>query len=175
MRESIGSALLLNIVIVIVGVISAFLISSIAYSKAFKAKNRIIAVIDEYDGVCDFANYTDECANKINDELKDMGYSSNISAECKKNAYNSYVNDNSGVKDVEPRYLGDNGLKYCIYEFILCDVTRVNGNRQCKDSSNVYHYYKVKTFMHFDIPLIGSFLEFPVSGDTKMYIDRFAE
>ena len=183
MRESIGSALLLNIVIVIVGVISAFLISSIAYSKAFKAKNRIIAVIDEYDGVCDFANYTDECANKINDELKNMGYSSNISAECHISDYNKYVvgdvasdddSDKAAVREVKAEYLGDSGLKYCVYKFILCDVTRVTGLRQCDDSSNESHYYKVKTFMHFDIPVIGRFLEFPVTGDTRVYIDKYS-
>lgn len=173
MRESIGGALLLNIVIVIVGIISAFLIGSIAYSKAFKAKNRVIAVIDEYNGVCDFDNYNDECANKINDELKDMGYSSNISAECKKGVYNSYINDSTGVKDISAKYLGDNGLKYCVYEFTLCDVTRINGLSQCMDSSNEYHYYKVITFMHFDIPLISQFLEFSVSGDTRTYIKKF--
>ena len=46
-----GSSLLLNIVIVIVGVVSAFLISSIAYSKAFKVKNRIVSVIEKYNGI----------------------------------------------------------------------------------------------------------------------------
>ena len=44
MREAIGGGLLLNIVIIIIGVISAFLIGSVAYSKAYKAKNRIISV-----------------------------------------------------------------------------------------------------------------------------------
>lgn len=29
-------------------------------------------------------------------------------------------------------------------------------------------YYKVETYMHFDIPLIGEMLEFPVNGETKV-------
>lgn len=162
MREAIGSSLLLNIVIVIIGVISAFLISSIAYSKAFKAKNRIIAVIDEYDGKCNFGDYTDACANKINDELKNMGYSSNISKDCGKITV--------GTDELDPIYKGIGGHMFCVYSVTLCDKS----DNKCKLNSSKSHYYKVKTFMHFDIPVIGRFLEFPVTGDTRVYIDKYS-
>lgn len=169
MRESIGSAMLLNIVIVIIGVISAFLISSIAYSKAFKAKNRIISVIEEYNGACDFSDFQDGCANKIEAVLSNMGYSSNISKECERAANDG--DDNSNIIDVLRVYSGEGGHKYCVYKYTLCDYTRVNGNRKCSDKSNIQTYYKVITFMHFDIPVIGQFLEFPVSGETKTFYE----
>ncbi len=175
MRESIGNALLLNIVIVIVGVISAFLISSIAYSKAFKVKNRIISVIDEYGGNCDFKNPYDACFNKIEDELTDMGYSSNISKDCPDYLYKNTV----GIKEYERVYPQSDGIvtghKYCVYRFVLCDTldTSVGSGKDCRSDSNKASYYKVITFMHFDIPLIGNFLEFEVSGETSTFYDTF--
>ena len=163
MREAIGSSLLLNIVIVIIGVISAFLISSIAYSKAFKAKNRIIAVIDEYDRICAFDGYgTDDCTKKIEAELNDMGYSSNISKDCGKITV--------GTDELDPIYKGIGGHMFCVYSVTLCDKS----DNKCKLNSSKSHYYKVKTFMHFDIPVIGRFLEFPVTGDTRVYIDKYS-
>ena len=68
MKEAIGSSLLLNIALVFIGIISAILISSIAYSKAFKAKNVIIDTIKNYNGDCDFKN-GDSCFTEIEAEL----------------------------------------------------------------------------------------------------------
>lgn len=171
LREAIGSSLLLNIVIVIIGIISAFLISSIAYSKAFKAKNRIVSVIEEYGGNCNFSAYgTDSCTKKIEDVLTDMGYSSNISSNCDLNVDTV---EGSDVYDAKLVYNGDGGHRFCVYKYTLCDYSRVTGNRKCKDESSVQNYYKVVTFMHFDIPVIGEFLEFGVSGETKSMYDTF--
>ena len=173
MRESIGSALLLNIVIVIIGIISAFLVGSIAYSKAFKTKNRIISVIEDYRGNCNFKGYrTDNCTKAIEAKLDDIGYSSNISRECPI-AKIFEDNHNDKVLEVENIYKGNRGHHYCVYKYTLCDITYENGHRVCSDDSNVQSYYKVITFMHFDIPLIGQFLEFSVSGETKLFYDTF--
>ena len=75
MREAIGSSLLLNIAIVFIGVISAFLISSIAYSKAYKVKNRIVSIIEKFDGQCNFEGYgTDNCTIAIENDLIVVNY-----------------------------------------------------------------------------------------------------
>ena len=154
-----GSSLLLNIVIVIIGVVSAFLISSIAYSKAFKVKNRIVSVIEKYNGDCNFDNDADTCYSEINSELQDMGYSSNISHGC---------------SDEDTLVYGKNNVRYhfCVNKYTLCDEYKTDG-KTCKDDSNETYYYKVTTFMHFDIPLIGQVLEFPVSGETKNFYETF--
>ena len=170
MKESIGSALLLNIALVFIGVISLILVSSVAYSKAFKVKNRIISIINEYDGNCDFNDINDSCFSKIETELSNMGYSSNISSECEGIGNNSSSNDGVTTFEITPIYKGDYH-KYCVYRYDLCDYSMVDGRRICDPNSSKYYYYKVKTFMHFDIPLIGNFLEFSVSGDTKVFID----
>lgn len=173
MREAIGSSLLLNIAIVFIGVISAFLISSIAYSKAYKVKNRIVSIIEKFDGQCNFEGYgTDNCTIAIENDLNAMGYSSNINSTCPGVEYSS---ENEDILSVALIYDGfDTGHKYCIYKYEMCDYTNPYGNsRVCSQNSSVLYYYKVKTFMHFDIPLIGQFLEFPVSGETKTFYDTF--
>lgn len=176
MREAIGSSLLLNIALVFIGVISLFLVGSIAYSKAFKAKNQIISVIDSYNGECFVEGNLDDdaCYKEIESKLTDMGYSSNISSECPD--INKSDGD-SGVLEIEKVYppLVKTGHQYCVYKYTLCDVQRIDSsNTKCSDYSNQLSYYKVITFMHFDIPLVGQFLEFQVSGETKSFYDTFA-
>ena len=137
MREAIGSSLLFNLIIVIVIVMIAFLVGSLSYSKAFKVKNRIINIIEKYEGY----NQTDsKMINEINSELKNMGYRINKNKKCK-----------SG--DIS----GSNSYEFCIYK------------KQTKTGS----YYKVVTYMYFDIPIIGSLLHFPVSGETKIFYDTY--
>ena len=42
MREAIGNTFIVNLLMVFLGVMSALLVGSVSYSKAFKVKNRII-------------------------------------------------------------------------------------------------------------------------------------
>lgn len=174
MREAIGSSLLLNIVLVIVGIISAFLIGSIGYSKAFKVKNRIISIIEKYDGVCNFQD--DDCYKEIENELNNMGYSSNIRKSCPDLSNIKTAAGTYGIISVENLYpaINDNsGHKFCVYKFKQCYVSLNSAsNYVCKDS-NVNYYFKVITFTHFDIPLISDFIEFEVSGETKSFYDSF--
>lgn len=175
MREAIGSSLLLNVVIVVIGVISAFMIGSIAYSKAYKVKNRIISVIERYDGKCfDSTDDTDECYKEIEAELQDIGYSSNIHQECDKITID---NNDSGILSAELVYPHNTnynrGHRFCVYKYVMCDTeSSMNGNI-CDEQSNQLSFYKVVAFMHFDIPLIGKFLEFGVSGESKTYYNTF--
>lgn len=167
MREAIGSSLLLNIALVFIGIISLILVSSIAYSKAYKAKNQIISVIEEYNGVCNFRN-GDSCFDEIERKLSDMGYSSNISQGCPTEPGTLlYGNVSGSVAPID-------GHVYCVYKYTICDPDSNNTGTSCPDDSNEKTYYKVITFMHFDIPLIGQFLEFPVSGETQSFYNRFA-
>lgn len=174
MRESIGGGLLLNIVIVIIGIISAFLIGSVAYSKAYKAKNRIISVIEKYNGICfDNIDSSDSCYKEIEDELRDLGYSANVKATCPEIELDT---TDSGIKSVEMVYPTSNynsGHKYCVYMYTLCDSVDCGGGKSCTPYSNELVYYKVITFMHFDIPIVGKFLEFPISGETKTFYETF--
>ena len=139
MREAIGSSLLFNLILTIIIIMVAFLIGSLAYSKAFKVKNRIIDIIEKngsYEG----------SENEINSVLSDIGYrKSRTNNTCKKDS------------------LVSNGTyEYCVYKLQSSEMA---GN----------YYYKVTTYMYFDIPVINSLLKFPVSGETKVIYDTYID
>lgn len=150
MREAIGSSLLFNIVITIIIVMIAVLVSSLAYSKAFKVKNRIINMLETRKG------YDQNLKSEIDGELANMGYKVSNKNTCKKiEAATLLTNDSLGTT-----------YDYCIYEIKTCENTEEE-NKSCNS------YYKVITYMYFDIPVIGQLLKFPVSGETKVMYDTY--
>ena len=48
MRDAIGHTFLYNIVILFVFIIAFVLVGSLSYSKAFKAKNEIVSIIEKH-------------------------------------------------------------------------------------------------------------------------------
>lgn len=153
MREAIGNTFIVNLLLVFIGVMSALLIGSISYSKAFKVKNRIIYTIEKYgDWDVKTSSGTNVVQAEIEASLKDIGYplvlANPLRGGCpnKTGATLVYGGQSDG---------SDETYHYCVYEY---------QNERGK-------YYGVTTFMHFDIPLIGSYLEFPVSGKTKSLYD----
>lgn len=158
MREAVGSAFLVNLILVFIGVISALLVGSISYSKAYKVKNRILYVIEKYDG------FDDTARKELASSLRSVGYkiSSGDNSSCesiyRKKLGSSFKRENllHGVND------GVKDFDYCVYKY-TCDET---GGSSC-----VATYYGVTSFMHFDIPLIGGMLEFPVNGETSLVYD----
>lgn len=138
MQEASGQAGLMNIMLTIIGIIIVLLAGSIAYSKAFRVKNRIVDAIEKNNG------YND-AKDSIEKTLEDIGYRT-----IDKSNYTSYCPSDkfSGFELVTNKYPG---YFYCIYK---------------KSTGNTY--YKVVTFMYFDIPLIGNYLYIPVTGETKI-------
>ena len=139
MKEATGQAGLMNIMLFIIGIIIMILAGSIAYSKAFRVKNRIIDIIEKY------GEFSATAQSEIELTLTNIGYRSvsvNTSAShCPK--VTGFVNQ-----------LGSQHL-YCVY-------------KSEKNSSGTY-FYKVVAFMYFDLPVIGNFIEIPVSGETKIF------
>lgn len=142
MREAIGSSLLFNIVLTIVIIMIAFLIGSLAYSKAFKVKNRIIDIIVKNE------DYNDAAKKEINDMLSEVGY--------RKQKLNSQTKCSSDS------LVDRGGYDYCVY-------------RKTSSNNDGNYYYKVVTYMYFDIPVIGRLLTFPVSGETKVIYDTYID
>lgn len=141
MRESIANSYLFMFIMIFIGIIIALFVGSLAYSKAFKVKTRIISIIEKHKG------FTAEAEAEIDDVLDDIGYRIVDSPCPNKNGGRPLV--------VSSRY------RYCVYEFDKhVDPANPNQGRG--------PYYGVSAFMHFDIPLIGDFLEFEVYGETKI-------
>ena len=152
MREAIGSAFIVNLILIFIAVISALLIGSINYSKAFKVKDRIVYVIEKYDG------WNDASQTEVDKQLRSLGYrvdsgfNSNCESLYKKKYGSSY--EKNGSELVHGKNLGTNQYNYCVY--------------RVRYESGIGDYYSVTTFMRFDIPLIGGLLVFPVSGETSV-------
>ena len=141
MRQAVGNAFILNLVIVFITLMMLVFVGSISYSKAYKTKNRIINIIENNKG------YNESSIDEIENFMADTGYQISTTSDCTKvaPAKGSAVYLTSSFKS---------GYRYCIFEN--------------KTSNNDGVYYTVVTFMKFDFPVIGNYIEFPVKGETKV-------
>lgn len=96
MKEAIGNSFVFNMVMIFVGVMIALLVGSLAYSKGFKIRNRIIDIVQKYDG------YTDEAREEIEKNLADIGYRI-VDKSCK---------ERNGVSAIQ-----DSDYRYCLYKY----------------------------------------------------------
>lgn len=68
MRDAIGGVMNVTIIAVFLIVVSGYLAFSVSYNKAFKVKNKIISVLEQYE------YYNSVSIGKIDEYLKDIGY-----------------------------------------------------------------------------------------------------
>ena len=142
MREAIGNTFIFNTVIIFVAIIIALLVGSLSYSKAFKVKNRIISIIEKHEV------YDSGTRNEIEDALSSIGYrvNPNGTQNCPNRPGGTAINTTNSH------------YRYCVYQY----DTGTSGKGR---------YYGVLAYMHFDIPIIGDYLEIPIYGETKIIYD----
>ncbi len=148
MKGAIGNTMVMNIVITFVVLTTAFLIGSIAYSKAYKVKTKIIDIIEKY-GDEKGINNSEAALKEITTFLGESGYRTASVRNC-----NKYIEN----PDKEKSVLTTAGYDICVIE---------------KNSdSTTYHgrYYKVVVFMYFDFPIIGDMIKIPVTGETQSFL-----
>lgn len=97
MKEALGTSMVFNLVMIFVGVFIALLVGSIAYSKGFKVRNRIIDIVEKYEG------YTTKASDEIDENLRAIGYPIS-SKSCP--SYNG-----TAPMDIESAY------RYCLYNY----------------------------------------------------------
>lgn len=141
MKAATGNATLMNIIIIFLVVVLGMLVASITYTKAFRVKNRIIDIIEQYDG--DFVNHKDDIKGKITDTLSRSGHSLKGTSSC------------GSLKDGTTVYEDGKDYYYCIYKY---------------DTSRGY-YYKVVSYMSVDVMGLGSPVNIPVYGETKVFYE----
>ncbi len=134
MKESVGLSFIIGFIATFFGIFIIMFTGSLAYSKAFKAKNNIINIIEANKG------YDSGAAGDITTNLKNIGYRVDSSSK------------NSCPSDYGTNLVAAGDYHYCVYE----------------KTTNRGKYYKVITYMYFDFPVIGSHIEFPVSGETRV-------
>ena len=151
MKEAIGGVSLFNIVIVFVLLFAGYISLSINYSKAYNVKNEIINIIKNQGGVCTSAtpNSNNNCYNfseQITDYFRESNYRS--TGECDVN--DGWVGFNrEGLIDY-------NNSAFCV------KAVRANTNSELPNAL----YYQVRVFYQLDLPVINSFFEFVIYGES---------
>ena len=146
MKEAVGGGLLFNLVVIFTSIIILLFVAIIAYAKAYGVKNRIVSVVEEYEG------YTETAKNVIRSTLKDVGYKSSYSGRCNDTRVKNRVTEMGG-NPTKNLNTGGN-FDFCIYEV---SNTGVQGGK----------YYIVVTFVSFEFPVIGDKIVYPVYGQTR--------
>lgn len=159
MRESIGGTWLIGIVALFIVLFSAFMAYSINYTKAFRAKNGIIDLIEQNEGYTfyngpNIDNMTQE--QLMNDYsvqaqayalVKSMGYDYGSKSE------NKVVCNNDGtISDATKIDAAYQPGGYCVYRFCNSDGT---------------YRYKVVTYVMMKFPVINFGITVPIKGETK--------
>lgn len=153
MNEAIGGSSLFTLVIFLVSATLLLLIGALTYSKAYKVKNRIVNIIE----VCEESSDTD-ATTSCNPSI-DQGYvnlKKEINADMASIGYNITSGNPISGCSIGAIYNNNEATSYdiCVYKEILNDGT---------------YYYKIVSFAHLNVPVIGNFIHFPVTGETKIY------
>lgn len=154
MKESIGGTWLIGIVALFIVLFSAFMAYSINYTKAFRAKNGIIDLIEQsegytfYDGIITNAEDDDLAVDESTQAqayllVKSMGYDYATSGIVCNN--DGVLSDGSAIQKATQ----EGG--YCVYR--ICNG---NGVR-----------YKVVTYVMMEFPVINFGIKVPIKGETR--------
>ena len=161
MNEGIGSSTIIVIIVVFIAIASAYMAYNVNYTKAFRVKNKIISLYEEYEGDCN-----GECQSEILKYAQSVGYNASDTV-----SDSSFCTDNVFVpRDprVDIRPYTDPG--YCIYR-VPADST--DGSDIIDDCNHKGgYYYRVVTRIDIKIPIVQNFIGLRflnVTGDTKVF------
>lgn len=153
MRDAFGGVTSLVIIVVFLVLVSGYLAFNVNYTKAFRVKNRIISLYEQYEGEQCFTNENSICNEKIKEYMRSLGY----------NPGTSPIIESPGAT-VRCFNFG-----YCAEKF---DVEKPAGTNL--DDMKTRAYYKITTQIQIDIPIINKILPglriFQISGDTKQIV-----
>ena len=150
MKAAIGGSLLLNLVVIFASIIILFFVGILAYSKAYKVKNKIIEVIESHDG---------QIKDDINTSLIDPGVLTEINTELRNVGYlvlSAPSNEKCSRDSARENCINLNTSEF---NYCLCEQTSAIGEGIS---------YEVITYVHFSFPVIGDLLTFPVRGETRV-------
>lgn len=160
MRESIGGAWIITIVVLFIVLFSGYLAVSINYTKAFKVKNFIINTIEQNEG---FSKYSGNDINTASIQTLEadkttQGY---ITAYLKSTGYFTTENET----EMRRRCNGENSLSGSNEEYYYAGGYCIK--KICNYSGYGAPYYKVTTFIKFQIPIIQTAMLIEINGETK--------
>lgn len=162
MKEALAQTFIVSLILFFFGILLILFFGSINYSKAFKAKNKIINLVEKYgDGIYSDDTVKQNFKTEFERELTNSGYQTIEVNKVTKDMCKKYYNTaaDSGEELIYPSE-SDKILKRT-FDFCLIRKTSETGP-----------YYQVITFMRFDVPVVGDMLVFPVRGETKVLCEN---
>lgn len=138
MRESIGGAWILGIVMTFIVLFASFLAISINYSKAFKVKNNVVDLIEKNEGM------NEDAAEAIYGYLQSQGY---ILKGKRDSGYVGF--------DMISKASDQSKSLYCVKKNTITTETALEKS-----------YYSVEVFFRLDLPIFGDIFTFSVTGET---------
>ena len=147
MREVTGSTWTFQMIILFILIFAAFLALVLNYSKAYNIKNRMLTVLEKYEG------FTTDSTKVINNYNIQKGY--NTKGTCPSDE--AWI----GAIDLDGTYeVSQNGENY-YYCFI---------ERSVNINSVAYVYYDVIVFYRFNLPVLGDLFLYRIKGETKDFV-----
>lgn len=148
MRDAFGGAFSIKLMLIFLILYVSFICVALNYARAFRVKNRIINIVEQYEGY-DGANQT-VIDGLINGYLIDAGY---------KIFYEQTIDPRNG-KSVSSCLSSDAGFAtgqgYCV-------------KRASKPGAP--EYYLVETYMSFTLPILNVNLPIAIKGETRVIND----
>lgn len=142
MREVSGSTWVFQLMIIFILIFACFLTLVINYSKAYRVKNEMLSIIEEYEGITPTSN------DIINNLLRGEAYLT--TGTCPVDWYGVKISDGSRQESD-----GKTNYSYCYTE------KRTPDNRI---------YYSIIVFYKFNLPFLGELMTFRVDGTTESFI-----
>lgn len=146
MRDAMGGTVTLVIIVVFIVIALGYIAFNVNYTKAFRMKDKIISVYDDYDGDCS----SNKCKQEIIKYADKIGYSSGVGT-------GGYITCPKGYKQVDNIYC----------------IDTVNNSSQISDSRGKRLHYSIATRINLEIPIIKNVFKdmkfFYIFGETKTY------
>ncbi len=150
MRDAYGGVVSISIVVVFLVLVSGYLAFNVNYTKAFRLKNKVISVLEEYEGA-GYDNIVDGCSEGICKEIN--SYASQI-------GYNvSSINTPNDGRT----WHCNKAVGYCVAK------ADANSSGSTITEKNAY-YFDVITQININIPIINKIMGlriFQIRGSTK--------
>ncbi|MBQ9019056.1 MAG: hypothetical protein IJ097_01925 [Bacilli bacterium] len=146
MRDSIGGSVTLVVIVVFIVIALGYMAFNVNYTKAFRMKNKIISVYEDFNGDCSKA----ECKKEIKDYSNTIGYPRARDLSCP-SGYNNLDN------------------LYCVKKVYVQGKDLEKG---VVNDLKVKYYYKIITKINLEIPVIRNIFNyryFYITGDTKSF------
>lgn len=144
MRDAFGGAFMLKLALVFIIIYISFMAMALNYAKAFRVKNGVINIIEQYQ----LSSKNDTTTiDKIDEYLVSVGYNFNNNT-----ALINYCKNQDDSQNKSEYIYTTNGA---------CIIPRTR-------EGTTDSYYEVLTFIHIQLPFLGINMPIPIKGETKI-------